>query len=129
MSTLIAEKLSQVGGILDELQIDAWLTFVRESSTGGDPVLPLILGQSLTWQSALLVGRRGERDAIVGRYDDQAVRSVGAWTDVRSYVQSIREPPVARLEQLDPQSIAVNYSTDDVMSDGLSHGMFLILDS
>lgn len=129
MSILVEEKLIQVGEILEELQVDAWLTFVRESSTCGDPVLPLILGQSLTWQSALLVGRRGERIAIVGRYDDQAVHSIGAWTDVRSYVQDIREPLMACLKELDPQSLAVNYSTDDVMSDGLSHGMFLLLES
>lgn len=47
---------------------------------------------------------------------------------MRSYVQGIREPLVARLQELNPQSIAVNHSTDDAISDGLSHGMFLLLD-
>ena len=42
MSNLIEEKLDQVHGILEELDLDAWMIFVRESSHGGDPVLSLV---------------------------------------------------------------------------------------
>ena len=40
MSDTAKEKLAQVQAILDELDIDAWLLFVRETSDGGDLVLP-----------------------------------------------------------------------------------------
>jgi Xaa-Pro aminopeptidase len=107
--------------------VDCWLTFVRETTGAPDPVLPLILGQHLTWQSALILGRDGSRIAIVGKYDDEAVRAGGAWTEVIPYVEGIRAPLVATLKRLDPRSIAVNFSLDDVRADGLSHGMFLLL--
>jgi Xaa-Pro aminopeptidase len=124
---IVAEKVEQALRLLQELGIDAWLTFVRETTEAGDPVVPLVLGQNLTWQSALVLSRRGDRVAIVGKYEDDAVRSGGVWTEVVPYVQSIREPLREALRRLDPASIAVNFSLDDVKADGLSHGMFLLL--
>jgi Xaa-Pro aminopeptidase len=128
-ASLIAGKVDQAISILRELEIDCWLTFVRETTETGDPVLPLILGQNLTWQSALILTRGGERIAIIGKYDDAAVRAGGVWTTVQPYVQSIRGPLLTALDRLAPRprSIAVNYSVDDVKADGLSHGMYLLL--
>lgn len=127
MNTIVQEKTEQAGAILEELGIDCWLTFVRETTESGDPVLPLVLGQALTWQSALLLTRGGERIAIVGKFDDGAVRGAGVWTEVTGYVQSIREPLLEVLGRLDPKQIAINYSQNDVKADGLTHGMFELL--
>ncbi len=127
MDSIIAEKVEQAVGILNELGIDAWLTFVRETREGGDPILPLILGQDLTWQSALILTRTGERIAIVGKFEDGAVRSTGVWAEVIPYVQSVKEPLCIALKQIDPQKLAINYSRDDVLADGLAHGLFLLL--
>lgn len=127
MPSITEEKVAQAVEILKELDIDCWLTFVRETTESGDPVLPLILGQALTWQSALLITREGERIAIVGKFDDAAVRSTGAWDEVISYVHGIRDPLLEVIGRFDPQKLAINYSRDDVKADGLSHGMHLLL--
>jgi Xaa-Pro aminopeptidase len=125
---LVQEKTTQAIAILDELGIDAWLTFVRETSAGGDPVLPLIYGpHSLTWQSALLLSRTGERIAIVGRFDAITAEQVGVYTEVIPYDQSLQPHLLAALEWLDPRQIALNYSPNDVYADGLGHGLHQVL--
>lgn len=124
---LTNEKLQQAVEILNEKETDLWLTFVRETSQVSDPVLDLILGFDLTWQSALMVSRHGERTAIVGHFDIDNLRQVGGFDTVIGYHQSLHEPLLDVLERLDPQSIAINYSENDPAADGLTHGMFNVL--
>jgi Xaa-Pro aminopeptidase len=126
-TSIVSEKVNQAIGILDEVGVDAWLTFVRETTDAPDPVLPLILGQNLTWQSALILTRGGDRVAIVGKYEDEAVRSTGVWSEVIPYVEGIGASLTDALRRIDPQALAVNFSLDDVKADGLTHGMFLLL--
>jgi len=127
MDHLIIEKIDQAIGILNEKDIDLWLTFVRETTAGGDPVLPLIFGHDLTWQSALILSRTGERIAIVGRFEAETAQRTGAYTTIHSYDQAIRPVLLETIDRLAPRQIAINYSSGDVLADGLSHGMFQVL--
>lgn len=128
-TSLIREKLEQATRLVKESGVGVWLTFVRETAEGSDPVLPFLIEGGLTWQSALLVTESGRRIAIVGNYDADPLVSSGHWDEVVPYVQSIREPLLDVLERVCPQeaNIALNYSTSDVKADGLSHGMYLLL--
>ncbi len=130
MQSLVQEKVEQAIGIMQEKEIDLWLTFVRETSAGSDPVLPLIYGDAdLTWQSALVLARSGERVAIVGHFDAEAARDLGAYSTVIPYHESIKPSLVEVLERLKPSRIALNFSENDVLADGLSHGMYRLLKS
>ncbi|MBM3287529.1 MAG: aminopeptidase P family protein [Candidatus Eisenbacteria bacterium] len=102
MKTLTAQKLAQATELLRAAGIDAWITFVRETAEGGDPVLPLILETPLVWQSALIVTPDRGRVAIVGRYDADPIRASGDWQDVIAYDEGIRGPLLESLERLVP---------------------------
>ncbi|MDQ3249719.1 MAG: Xaa-Pro peptidase family protein [Chloroflexota bacterium] len=124
---LIQEKVNQAIGILQETNIDLWLTFVRETSAGGDPVLPFIYGHDATWQSAFILTRNGERIAILGHFDAENARRSGAYDEVLTYHEAFSQPLLAVLKRLNPQQIALNYSTNDPHADGLSHGLYQLL--
>ncbi|HJW90574.1 MAG: peptidase M24 [Chloroflexi bacterium RBG_16_54_18] len=124
MSTLIQEKVNQAIHILQEKDIDLWMTFVRETSAGGDTVIDLIYGHDLTWQSALILTRTGERFAILGHYEAETARQTGAYTTILPYHESISRSLLHTLERLYPRKIALNYSLNDVHADGLTYGMY-----
>lgn len=127
MKTLQQEKTDQAIQILNELDIDLWLTFVRETSAGGDPVLPLIYGRDLTWQSALILTKGGEKIAIVGLFEEDTAVRTGAYTKVIPYNESIQPKLLEVLNRVNPKSIALNYSESDVYADGLGVGLYRVL--
>ena len=125
--SLIKEKIDQAVKILNEKDADMWLTFVRESSTAKDPILEIIAGINFTWQSALIINKDGDTTAIVGSIELDNLKNINLYSNVSGYVQSIREPLTDYLKKKNPQKIAINYSQNSVLADGLTHGMYLIL--
>lgn len=126
-NSIIREKVDQAIGILQEQNVDLWLTFVRETSAVRDPVLPYIYGHDVTWQSAFLLTRSGERIAIVGHFDAETTRRMGVYSEVIGYHEAFSKPLREVLNRLNPAQIALNYSTNDSHGDGLTHGLYLLL--
>ena len=126
--TLIQEKANQAIQILQEQQTDMWLTFVRETSGVRDPVLDLLIGPGdLTWQSALILTRKGEKIAIIGNLEKDALARLGVFDEILGYDKSIRELLRETISRLDPDRIAVNTSRNNVHADGLTYAMHEIL--
>lgn len=120
---IIKEKLTQTAVILDELGIDLWLTFVRESSMNPDPAMELIAGLDVTWESAFLISPTRQPIAIVGRYDAAPFEEIGIY-NVISYDENIAPVLQAQIEAWNPKNIALNYSEGDVSADGLTLGLY-----
>ncbi len=124
---MVEGKLAQVPEILKETGLDAWLLFARETHTLHDPCFDLVVGGDVTWQSAFLLTRQGDRIAIVGTLDQAAIAMRGHYRELIGYVSGISEELRKTLTRLDPRRIAINFSLDDTMSDGMTHGMYLTL--
>ena len=124
---IFKEKIEQAVKILNEKNIDMWMIFVRESSTIHDPSLDIVVGGNWTWQSAFIFSRDGETAAIVGSLEEDNIKRIGTFKNIITYVKSIREPLNEYLSKKNPSKIAVNYSKNSVLADGITHGMYNIL--
>ena len=126
---LVKEKVQQAKQLLKEFDIDCWITFVRESQINGDPSLVFLVNADVTWHSAFIITKSGKTCAIVGKYDQKSVDDLGAYDEVQSFVEGIKNPLLTYLQKINPEKIAINYSEGSEICDGLTHGMFLTLQS
>ncbi len=124
---MVNEKIEQAIAIMQEKGVDLWLTFVRETTSAPDPVLDLLAGAHVVWPSAFILTASGKAIAIVGSLDMHGVRDAVSRYEVRGYVDSVAGPLLELIEAEQPKRIAINYSANDVMADGLSYGLYLIL--
>jgi Xaa-Pro aminopeptidase len=126
--SLIQEKVSQAIEILKEYEIDMWLTFVRESSGVRDPALDFLIGANdLTWPSALMLTRKGEKAAIIGNLEKDALQRLNVFDEILGYDTAVSVPLRDTITRLNPDRIAVNTSRNNVHADGLTHAMYEIL--
>jgi Xaa-Pro aminopeptidase len=124
---ILKEKAVQAEALLREIGLDCWMTFGKETGIHPDPGIDLVVGADITWISAFCIMCDGRRVAVVGRYDVPTIRNLGVFTEVIGYDEGVRQPLLEVLRRLDPQQIGLNYSTDDPTADGLTHGMWLLL--
>ncbi|MBN2135272.1 MAG: aminopeptidase P family protein [Acidobacteria bacterium] len=120
-------KTAQAVEILKELDIDIWFTLVRETKVTYDPSLDFLYPSSLTWLSALIISNDGNNTAIVGNLDEAAVKESGIFKEVISYKEGAKKVILDYLEKRNPKKIAINFSKDTEIADGLTHGLYLLL--
>jgi len=128
-TTMSKAKLEQAAGLMADHGMDCWIVqFARETGNRAEP-LGYLVGSTITWPSAFLLHRDGRSAAIVGSGDVGQVQGHGIWKDVRGYVASPRQELVKLLDEWKPQRIGVTWSEDEDTSDGITHGMYLMLQS
>ncbi|MCH8906301.1 MAG: aminopeptidase P family protein [Candidatus Heimdallarchaeota archaeon] len=129
--SIVSEKHELVSAVMSELGIECWITFVRETDANPDPVQNLVIGGEIVWESAFIFFKKHEfkKIAIVGNFDADAEKNKSVWDEVIDYTEGITAVLREKITELNPKNIALNYSDDDVMADGLSHGMFVKLSS
>ena len=122
-------KLEQAASLMAKHGLDCWIvSFARETGNRQEP-LEYLVGSTITWPSAFVLHRDGRTVAIVGTGDEGQVKDAGIWADVRGYVASPREELVKLFDEWEPQKIGVTWSEDDDTSDGITYGMYRMLES
>jgi Xaa-Pro aminopeptidase len=124
---LVKAKIEQAIDILNELDIDLWMIFCRESDMMADPALALVVGHKVVWQSAFFIARDGTTTALVGNYDIPDFERSGRYKNVLSYVEDCGKEIAGMIKRFNPKKVALNFSKSDIAADGLTHGMYQLL--
>lgn len=124
---LIQEKVEQATKLLNLHNIDLWLIFTQETGYECDSIYPLLMGDRDIARGYLLLTRQGGKIAIVGGLDQAIPGSTGVWEDVRIYTKNANELLLEILAETNPSTIAINYSQNNSLADGLTYGKYLSL--
>jgi Xaa-Pro aminopeptidase len=126
---MIRAKHRQALGLMREHRIDTWLLqFARETGMRPDP-LDYLVGGSVTWPSAFLINRDGSTAAIVGSGDAGTFEATGLWSELRAFRNGPREDLLDVLIKWDPKTLGVTWSDSDDTADGITHGMYRLLET
>lgn len=124
---LILEKINQAVKILNEKNIDMWITFVRETGNIKDPMIDMIVGTHATWQSAFIITKSGDTHAIIGSLELENMKMVGTYKNIHPYLKSIKEKFLDVIDPYKPNKIAINFSRNSSLADGITYGLYLEL--
>lgn len=123
----IKQKIDQTFQVLEELDIDLWLVLCRETEVNSDPAMELVVGHNVVWTSAFIYSKKKEAIAIIGNLDKNDFERSGCFTEIIPYVEDFGKILKAKLKAMNPGKIALNYSLDNVSADGLSLGLYKML--
>ncbi|WP_277555417.1 M24 family metallopeptidase [Halobaculum limi] len=125
-TAVVEEKVAAAReAVAESDDADAWLSVGRETDVSPEPCFPYLLGFDVVWPTAVIVGPESSA-VVLGRHDAPTAREMGVH-EVHAYDESIADPLRNVLVGLDAERVALNYDRDDVVADGLSHGLFLQL--
>ncbi len=128
---IILEKHAKLPDILKKVGIDCWMIFARETSTTPDSSMQFVVGSDIVLESAFIFALQPDNSlkklALVANFDAASERNKGIWDEVIGYEKGLTAHLQAKIQELNPKRIGLNYSLDDFSADGLTHGMFLLL--
>ncbi|MFQ6112454.1 MAG: M24 family metallopeptidase [bacterium] len=125
-STIQRERINVLlPQIMKDQGVDMWLVFTRENAE--DPILPTIGVEHIVARGAFIFSfENGEfkKIAVAASYDVSAIEATGLYDQVISYKTEGVKPHLKEwVKRLNPTKIAINYSRDVTIADGLTVGM------
>jgi hypothetical protein len=127
--TLIQEKVDQAVEILKEKKLTCGSRSSARRAVYATPCSISSIGPNdLTWQSALIFTRHGDRIAVIGNLEKHAIASDSdVFNEILGYDTAVSGLLRDTIARLNPDQIAVNTSHNNVHADGLTHAMYEIL--
>lgn len=129
---IIQEKHALISPLMKEFGIDCWIIFVRETATTPDSIMNFTVGNDVVLESAFIFGFEGEqfrKFAIVTNFDAITQQKKGWWDEVIGYEEiGISDHLKSAIDKLKPKTIALDCSLNSFAADGLTHGLYLLLE-
>jgi Xaa-Pro aminopeptidase len=111
--------------VMKDQKIDCWLTFTRENTP--DPILKTLGIEHIVARGAFIFAFKDgafRKVAIAASYDVDPIRKSGLYDEVIAYkAEGVRPHLKKAIDDLAPATIAVNYSRDVTIADGLTVGL------
>ena len=118
------EKIAQAKAFLAESGIDCWIVKTKE---GSDPCMPLMFGLSISGDAVLVITPTAAL-AITSSIDAQEVQQSQLFDQVITYSRTgFADLVYSTIDRLKPKRIAINYSIENHLSDGLTVGSYRAL--
>ena len=121
------DKLPIIYETMKMNHVDAWLITGRETIMKHEPMLP-VLGDMDFIIATTLVFTQEKMIAIVSPLDVLGYQLIDGIDEVVCYQGTMEDTIAEVLEKLSPKTLALDYSKNDSASDGLSVGMYMMLE-
>ena len=121
------EKLPIVYKALKDNNIDAWLITGRETIMKREPILHVLGDMDFIIATTLIFTKDEKCIAIVYPLDVECYKLIKGIDEVIEYPTTMEETIGEVLKRLDPKVLALDYSSDDAAGDGLTLGMYMML--
>ncbi|MBR5501618.1 MAG: aminopeptidase P family protein [Oscillospiraceae bacterium] len=121
------EKLPIVYQALKDNNIDAWLITGRETIMKREPILHVLGDMDFIIATTLIFTKDEKCIAIVSPLDVECYKLIKGIDEVIEYPTTMEETIGEVLKRLDPKVLALDYSSDDAAGDGLTLGMYMML--
>lgn len=122
------EKLPIIYEALKKNQVDAWLITGRESIMKSEPVLPVLGDMDFIIATTLIFTADERCLAIVSPLDVEGYKLIEGIDEVYEYTTTMEETIHEVLSTLKPKKLALDYSSGDASADGLTVGMYMMLE-
>lgn len=123
------EKLQIIYRTLRENDVDAWLITGRESIMKSEPVLPVLGDMDFIIATTLIFTAEGKCIAVVSPLDAEGYKRIDGIDEVCEYKTTMEEEIFHVLTRLRPSTLALDYSSSDAAADGLTVGMYKMLEN
>lgn len=122
------EKLPIIYEVLTENDVDAWLITGRESIMKSEPILSVLGDMDFIIATTLIFTAAGKCIAIVSPLDVEGYKLIEGIDEVVEYQTTMEESIYEVLSKLKPKTLALNYCSSDAAADGLTVGMYRMLE-
>ena len=124
MAKIAEQKLTQAAEYLRQADIDLWLIYASE---GSDPAVSLLTGLKTVGRTFFLLTKEGKRYVLCPGIDALESQNSGLFDEVLPYASDPAQPLNDLVDRIGPRSIALNFSVEDNLCDGLTTGRYRYL--